>query len=833
MQPAPEPRAAGVGSAIALVAVAAAAVGLALCVARELRRWPGTFDRGQDIDQVVGAAAVAAVAGLVAAMVIERLLRRRALGAALRWSIVSALFAPLCLALGLAICLGRPVTGITRMTLTAIAVAGLFAIWWVMRWLRGGAPRSSLWRRTRAPLVAVVLVSEVMVALAIVRHEPRHRFEHRPGEVVRFDALRPANKGELERPWMIGRLLPAGVRLELEPVAAAGAYLRIQLSLPRAAHGPVELEIGEVGSAPFARVAVGGDGRSEQTVVRLPETMRPLQLGFERGAPFIIVRELHVGPRAFLQASEILGAADPARAFDISEARAAVWRKVRAGHDARNAIVMPVPASVCVELSARPRGRLAVAIVDGLSNGECRVAVRALDGAGESVGSWSGPLDQDGWREIPLDLPLEVREICIAAEADLDLGWSIAWAEPLLDGAEARRPNVVLISIDTLRADVLGLYGHRPSVTPELDRLATSGLLFESATAASSWTLPSHVSLLTGLYPSRHGVWGSSLPDVAGRRLPASAVTLAERLRSEGFHTLASTGGGFVSAVWGFARGFDRYVEVPRSVGGKDLEQVMSAVEELLASARQPFFLFVHTYSVHHPYGGETPPDPSSYAADRELAWRRYLDGVAYVDASLAHLADMLAEHGPTTIVVTSDHGEEFGDHDPDMFIQGHGHSVYEEVVHVPLIVAGAGVPAGVRVAAPVGLCDVAPTILDLAQAPPLTAIDGQSLVPYLLEPGTFDDRVILAERAFGDVEPKAARLGSIKLIREVAADAPARFFDLAVDPREASPLATVDAAARLERALGGLVAEPPSLAPGQEIDPQLLEQLEALGYLR
>jgi arylsulfatase A-like enzyme/Tfp pilus assembly protein PilF len=394
---------------------------------------------------------------------------------------------------------------------------------------------------------------------------------------------------------------------------------------------------------------------------------------------------------------------------------------------------------------------------------------------------------------------------------------------------------VLLVSLDTLRADRLGSYGYAAALTPRLDGLAARGLRFARATTVVPLTLPAHSSLFTGTFPARHGV-----RDNGGFYLPDEQVTLAEILHERGYRT-----GGFVSAFvldgrWGIQQGFERYFDnfdlaAYKDAPGMDAIQrpgaqtVEEALRWLAEDTARPFFAWVHLYDPHAPYEPVEPwasrfPATAAGAYDAEIAG---------TDALVGRLLDALAADGrldDTLVVAVGDHGEMLGEHGE----QTHGFFVYEAATHIPLIVAGPSVPARV-VDEPVRIVDVMPTVLDLlGQAPP-PAVQGTSLRP--LARGESLRLMALSESwypryHYGWSELVAVQDDRYKLIR-----APRReLYDLRADPRE-----TVDLSAReplraeaLERALEGLVARVGAAATHKpaQMDTETAEKLEALGYV-
>jgi arylsulfatase A-like enzyme len=357
-------------------------------------------------------------------------------------------------------------------------------------------------------------------------------------------------------------------------------------------------------------------------------------------------------------------------------------------------------------------------------------------------------------------------------------GSLVMWGNPRLVGASGdSRPNVVLISLDTVRADHLSLYGYRRPTTPNLAAWARrQATVFETTVASAPWTLPSHVSMLSGIDAVHHGVNRHG-------PIPASMVLLPQRFRDAGYTTYATTAGVLLTPELGFARGFDelRVRGKMESLPEWDTELSQGVTETLrwLAAHRdERFFLFFHTFEAHAPYqprepyfssfGGsqvalnagspvwmETPEfeanfrpksllfHPPAYAGgvtypkrvleprDRELAATLYDSGLAYIDQQLSRLLGYLESEGlmeNTVVVVTSDHGESLYEHG----LVGHS-SLYDHDLLVPLIISTPlGSAHGRRVGAQVRSIDIAPTLAELAGLAPLGAIDGSSLVPFL-----------------------------------------------------------------------------------------------------
>ncbi|TMB54282.1 MAG: hypothetical protein E6J47_08285 [Chloroflexi bacterium] len=290
--------------------------------------------------------------------------------------------------------------------------------------------------------------------------------------------------------------------------------------------------------------------------------------------------------------------------------------------------------------------------------------------------------------------------------------------------------NVVLVTIDTLRADRLGCYGFAGIETPEIDRLAREGVLFERVTTAVPLTLPAHASIFTGLLPPHHGV-----RDNGGFFLDASKTTLAERLRGAGYATGAFVGAWVLESKWGLARGFDTYADkfdlskyrvISLGTVQKKGDEVMDGALAWLETVRKrKFFAWVHLYDPHTPYD---PPEPYRSRHPGEP----YLGEVAYTDHVVGRLLDWLRNGGlmeRTLVVLTADHGESLGEHGEAT----HGFFIYGSTTQVPLIVRTPWGHRG-RNRSPVASVDIFPTVLDLVGVAPEGAIDGRSLVRAVMD---------------------------------------------------------------------------------------------------
>lgn len=409
-----------------------------------------------------------------------------------------------------------------------------------------------------------------------------------------------------------------------------------------------------------------------------------------------------------------------------------------------------------------------------------------------------------------------------------ELGGSLLEQEP-------RRRNLLLVSIDTMRADRLGCYGYAGAATPRLDALAASGLRFAQTTTVTPLTLPAHASLLTGTFPGRHGV-----RDNGGFYLGDEQTTLAEVLRAAGYRTGGFVGAFVLDSRWGIHQGFDHYFdsfELSKHEGmGMDAVQrrgdtvVEHAQAWLDKDPGKPFFAFVHLYDPHTPYDA---PEPyrSSFPATPSGA---YDAEVAFTDSLIGRLLDHLQARGrldDTVIVVVGDHGESLGEHQE----HGHGFFVYDTTVQIPLIVSGPGVPRG-TVSEQVRIVDVMPTALELLGRQPPASVQGRSLLP--LARGERLDLLALSETWFPRFHYGWSELVSIRDGRYKLIAAPRReLYDLKDDPAETHDLSTVDPerARRLEDALAEMRSrlESSSAKKGPEpVDAEVEERLFALGYI-
>ncbi len=412
--------------------------------------------------------------------------------------------------------------------------------------------------------------------------------------------------------------------------------------------------------------------------------------------------------------------------------------------------------------------------------------------------------------------------------------WNLVWATP-----RPASPDIILITVDTLRADRLGCYGSKTVPTPVIDALARDGVLFEQAIAQVPLTWPSHAAILTGTYPFSNGV-----QDFTGQPLSTKIRTLAESLKRNGYATGAVVSSFVLDRSWGLARGFDFYYDTfpGQAFVQKDIalvdrrakESVSQALRWLQRPRRQPFFLWLHLFDPHSPYD---PPEPFQ----TRYRQRPYDGEVAYVDSQLGRLFAWLKKSGlydGALIVFLSDHGEALGEHGESE----HGFFVYDSTVRVPLIIKP---PSEVRTAqrripGPVEAISVAPTVLQLAglHDPIERQFQGASLAP-LVTGGKWDPgRPAYSETFYPFSSFGWSPLRSLHSARYHFIEAPdPELYDLQADPQEQHNLVSQESttAASLRKQLQELISRyQPSRAQEQTSGPsaEAIEKLRSLGYV-
>ncbi len=416
---------------------------------------------------------------------------------------------------------------------------------------------------------------------------------------------------------------------------------------------------------------------------------------------------------------------------------------------------------------------------------------------------------------------------------------------PAHETARAEAPNVILITLDTTRADRMGFLGSKRGLTPHLDALARQGVVFERAYSQAPLTPVSHATIFTGTYPQFHTVTDFARP------LPSLLPSLPEILQKSGYRTAAFIGAMVLdpkgNLAPGFDRGFDFFDAGYRQKRGKQesryetmerraMDVVTRATDWLRKNPRGPFFVWIHLFDPHAPY---EPPAPY----DQRFK-ERYDGEVAYMDAAVGKLLRFLRQralYDRSLIAVMSDHGESLGDHGEQM----HGIFLYEETIHVPLLFKLPGmVLGGRRVPQRVRLLDVAPTMLHMLSLPPAPTFQGESLVALMrpsapgVTPEQLADRDAYAEtdyphRAFGWSALRALRSGKYLYVRAPAPE----LYDLTRDEAaardlvESSPAVASTLGLQLDELRRATVSVE-TTSQGPALSEQQQETLTALGYI-
>jgi arylsulfatase A-like enzyme/cytochrome c-type biogenesis protein CcmH/NrfG len=400
-----------------------------------------------------------------------------------------------------------------------------------------------------------------------------------------------------------------------------------------------------------------------------------------------------------------------------------------------------------------------------------------------------------------------------------------------------RRPspsqvNLVVVTLDTLRADRLGCYGFRSIETPNIDAVAADGVLFEQATATAPMTLPSHASIFTGLIPPNHGV-----RDNGGFFLEADKTTLATRLKESGFTTGAFVAAWVLDSRWGLGQGFDHYSDrfdlskykvvnlgTVQKPGGEVMDDALAWLETV---KQKRYFAWIHLYDPHTPY---EPPEP--YAS--RYKGQPYLGEVAYTDHQVGRLVSWLKAAGQwdnTILVLLADHGESLGEHGE----RTHTFFIYDATQHVPLIIRTPWGDRG-RSDAQVSTVDLMPTLLDLVGLPPQEGIDGRSLVRSVLHPETEAPGLAYAETYFtrfhyGWQHLRSVRDGTWKYIEAPTPE----LYAIREDPGETRNVFKDHPrrAEELQQAIEKMAGSGALAAPDKAtLDPETLQRLAALGYV-
>jgi arylsulfatase A-like enzyme/tetratricopeptide (TPR) repeat protein len=402
------------------------------------------------------------------------------------------------------------------------------------------------------------------------------------------------------------------------------------------------------------------------------------------------------------------------------------------------------------------------------------------------------------------------------------------------------KPNVLLITLDTTRADHLGAYGYREGETPNIDALAGRGVLFAQATAAAPLTLPAHSSIMTGTYPTYHGVRVNG-----NTALSPAQTTIAETLKERGYATGAWVAAFVLDGRWGLNQGFDVYDD--RFDLGKykhlDLGSVQRPGNEVVDAAlgwldahdKGPFFAWVHLYDPHTPY---EPPEPflSKY---QPRGMRGLYDGeIAFADQQVGRCLSWLRSHGVedrTIVVVMGDHGEALGDHGE----ASHGYFVYDDTLHVPFILsAPLDRLRGVRVDAQVSSVDLLPTLFELLGIAVPARAHGRSLLPVMLDPAGARAAFAYGESMTPNLQFGWSSLHTLRSTRYKLIKAPRpELYDLSADPGEMTnviarlPAVAEEMGQRLDRLMTETGKEAPE-PQAADLDKETRERLAALGYV-
>lgn len=416
------------------------------------------------------------------------------------------------------------------------------------------------------------------------------------------------------------------------------------------------------------------------------------------------------------------------------------------------------------------------------------------------------------------------------------------------------RPNVILIVVDTLRADHLSCYGYERETSPVIDAFASENLQFELAMATAPWTAPSMASIFTGLYPAAHGVGRHSTPEEADQGQVRAAVldssfeTLAEALAGNGYLTLGVTANAWVADYLGFAQGFEEFATLDYRPANHINFYAMELIKAV-ADGPQPFMLYMHYMDPHMPYLPQAaqPPFEPLLETPHVLAERSQIDlydgEIRYLDAQIGIFFEQLRELGlyrDAVIVLVADHGEEFSEHGAS----GHGHNVFNYDLHVPLILKAPGQQG--RVEQAVSILDIYPTILELTGTRPSVEVEGGSLLRSAEEQraGVFSESTRgRNHKAFTRSDGKKLVLAfdaeSTEVVDEQQELRLVGLFDIVSDYYEKSSLeedAALLSAMRsafystYRESVSRRLATPPEAV---DLKPETVRELKALGYLQ
>ncbi len=608
-----------------------------------------------------------------------------------------------------------------------------------------------------------------------------------------------------------------------------------------------------------------------------------------------------------------LSCKNPAVIEFIFEKNKSDARPVKLGREYRMALNCPVPGKLTVDakippaatlrfgygLAYRPKQKKPVPVVFSVllkvGNQEHMIFERVFD----EYGTWKEaevPLDSQSLKQVKLGKSKLIFETEVDSSKNKDMPNNLHafFADPILIDSNRplkKRPNIILVSIDTLRADHLHCYGYyRKDISPFIDSLAEKGILFDQTISQCPWTTPSHASIFTGLYPSSHGVnqtifllvraRSNREIDITYQGLDPNIPTIASRFRKKNYITQAFCGGGTVSGDIGFAHSHSGYAEIDFAKEGTELVKKWIDKHKDL-----PFYLFLHTFRVHAPYtdlhyahevlNAEQTDSLQDFFknADKVLADQPkklkqlgvlrkqvtealYDGGIHETDKKLEEIVVYLEEIGlldSTIIMLTSDHGEEFGEHDPNNIYDSHGKTLYDEVIRVPLILY---IPkseySGCRIKSQVRLIDLFPTLCDLANIKyHKPDLQGRSLIP-LIQGKENQSRDAFSEAIVTGPEKKSIRRPDSKYIytfkikdntlpRGLISHHPGyeEFYLLDQDPGEKKNLAPVkpDSCLGLLELINKTLTRKPAsvrdLKFNIKIDKDTEKKLKSLGYIK
>lgn len=426
--------------------------------------------------------------------------------------------------------------------------------------------------------------------------------------------------------------------------------------------------------------------------------------------------------------------------------------------------------------------------------------------------------------------------------------------------------NVILISIDTLRADHLGCYGYPQNTTPNIDEFSKDSVLFKETIAQAPSTTPSHASIFTSLIPSHHGAFFSMK-----KPIPQDIVTMAEILKDNGYKTISFNGGAQIAAEFGFDQGFDTYDSWQRKENQSSttlidkvdftIEKVDSAIDWIRTNPSEEFFLFLHTYEVHHPYtpkkeyldlfeknySGDLPINISGRLVekinkgnveiseeDKEHIVNTYDAEIYSMDMAFGTLVDFLKKtnlYDDTIIIFTSDHGEEFGEHG---MMGWHSHTLYDELLKVPLIIKFENSKyGGTVIEEQIRSIDILPTLLDILNIGTLECFEGTSLVKWLKNVNRRELPAVSEQDTVGQTHPATVRTKRWKLYDRLN---DVRLFNLESDPLEQKDVRKRNKKVcnKLQDELSYWLNQKQTVVKTREadLDEETLKRLKSLGYI-